>query len=335
VTLAGGSAGDSAAEAETWLVGDIGATNARFGLISPSRKVLHWHSYAVADYPTIGDALADYLADRGSWPMPRQAAIAVASAITGDQVSMTNHPWSFSISALKARFGFDRLEVINDFTALALALPHLGPNDRMTVGGGSAAPGAPLAVLGPGSGLGVSGLVACGTGWIALTGEGGHATMAPATDRESAVLDHMRRRFDHVSGERVLSGPGLVNLYNTLAEIGGIPSRGYTAAQITDLGVRGEDQLCVEATTMFCAMLGTMAGNLALTLGARGGVFIGGGIVPRLGRFFADSPFRARFQSMGRFEAYLGAIPTHVVNNQLAAFLGCAALLAAEQTGKS
>jgi glucokinase len=322
------AAGGSQAATETWLVGDIGATNARFGLVSPACKVLHWRSYPIDHYPTIDQALADYLGARGEWPMPRKAAIAVASAITGDRVSMTNHPWSFSIAALKTRLGVERLEVINDFTAQALALPHLGPTDRMTVGGGDPVAGAPLAVLGPGSGLGVSGLVACAGGWVALTGEGGHATMAPATDRESAVLDHMRRHFDHVSAERVLSGPGLVNLYNTLGELGGTLSRGYTAAQITDLGMRGEDPLCVEATAMFCAMLGTIAGNLALTLGARGGVYIAGGIVPRLGRFFADSPFRARFEAKGRFQAYLAAIPTHVVTHNFAAFLGCAAVLA-------
>jgi glucokinase len=325
------SAGDASpaepAGAVIWLVGDIGGTNARFGLVSPDRKILQWHSYPIEHYPSIGDALAEFLGGRGNLPMPRQAAIAIASAITGDRVSMTNHPWNFSIAALKAQFAFDRLEVINDFTALALALPYLGPDDRIAIGEGSQVPGAPLAVLGPGSGFGVSGLVACGRGWVALTAEGGHATMAPATDRESAVLDHMRRRFDHVSAERVLSGPGLVNLYNTLAEIDGVLSRGYTAAQITDLGTRGEDALCAEGTTMFCAMLGTMAGNLALTLGARGGVYIGGGIVPRLGRFFADSPFRARFQAKGRFEPYLAAIPTFVVTHSLPAFLGCAAVL--------
>ena len=322
------AAEDSNAEGETWLVGDIGATNARFGLVSPGGKLLHWHSYACERYPTIDDALAQYLGERAGLPMPRQAAIAVASPVTGDWVEMTNHPWRFSIAALKARFGFERLEVINDFTALALALPRLGPDDRMTVGGGGAVPGTPLAVLGPGTGLGVSGLVPCGSGWVALTGEGGHATMAPATDRESAVLDRMRRHFDHVSAERVLSGPGLVNLYNTLTELEGTPSHGYTAAQITDLAMRGEDPVCAETTTMFCAMLGTVAGNLALTLGARGGVFIGGGIVPRLGRFFADLPFRARFQAKGRFEPYLAAIPTHVVTHQLPAFIGCAAVLA-------
>ncbi len=322
------TAAGAAGEQESWLVGDVGATNARFGLVSPDGRILNWRTHACDHYPTIDDALAEYLGERGGLPMPRQAAIAIASAITGDRIVMTNHPWSFSISELRARFGFDRLEVINDFTAQALALPRLGPGDRTPVGGGTSVPKMPLGVLGPGSGLGVSGLVPCVTGWTAIPGEGGHSTMPAVNDRESAVVDHLRRRLDHVSAERVLSGPGLVNLYNTLAEIDGTPSKGYTAAQITDLGMRGEDPVCAEATAMFCAMLGTVAGNLALTVGARGGVFIAGGIVPRLGRYFVDSPFRARFEAKGRFEAYLAAIPTFVVTHPLAAFLGCAALLA-------
>jgi glucokinase len=313
---------------ESWLVGDIGATHARFGLVAPDAKLLHSRTLADEDYPTIEDALAAFLAERGALPMPRQGAIAIAAAITGDRVAMTNHPWSFSVQELKARFAFERFEAINDFTALALALPRLAPEDRQAVGGGAAAAGAPLGVLGPGSGLGVSGLVPSGKGWIALTGEGGHATMAPATDREGAVLDRMRRHFDHVSAERALSGPGLVNLYNTLAVIDGVPAKGYTAAQITDLAIRAEDPLCVESTTMFCAMLGTMAGNLALTLGARGGVYIGGGIVPKLGQTFLNSPFRERFEAKGRLRDYLKPIPTFVVTHPLPAFLGCAALLA-------
>lgn len=315
-------------ESTSWLVGDIGATHARFGLVSPDAKVLHSRTLADEDYPAIDDALAAFLAERGPLPMPRQGAIAIASPITGDRVAMTNHPWSFSVLALKARFAFERLEVINDFTALALALPRLAPEDRQVVGGGAAVAGAPIGVLGPGSGLGVSGLVPSGRSWIALTGEGGHATMAAATDRESAVLDQMRRHFDHVSAERALSGPGLVNLYNTLAVIDGVPAKGYTAAQITDLALRAEDPLCVATTTMFCAMLGSMAGNLALTLGARGGVYIGGGIVPKLGQTFLDSPFRARFEAKGRLGSYLETIPTFVVTHPLPAFLGCAALLA-------
>ena len=317
----------SAASAATWLVGDVGATNARFGLVSPERELLHTRTLAVADHPTIADAITTYLGERGALPMPHQGAIAIASAVTGDRVAMTNHPWSFSISDLKSQLGFSRLEVINDFTALALALPHLSPEDRRPVGGGAPSAGAPLGVLGPGSGLGVSGLVPAGKGWIALAGEGGHATMAPATDRESAVLDRMRRHFDHVSAERVLSGPGLVNLYNTLTMLNGVPSRGYTAAQITDPEIGAADSVCAEATSLFCAMLGTMAGNLALTLGARGGIYVGGGIVPRLGQRFAQSPFRARFEAKGRFSEYLAAIPTWVVTHPLPAFLGCAAVL--------
>jgi len=318
----------SVATGEAWLVGDVGATNARFGLVSPEREVLHTRTHAVADHPTIADAITAYLSERAALPMPRRGAIAIASAITGDRVAMTNHPWSFSISALKSQLGLDRLEVLNDFTALALALPHLAAEHRLQVGGGGPAVGAPLGVLGPGSGLGVSGLIPAGAGWIPLAGEGGHATMAPATDREGAVLDRMRRHFDHVSAERVLSGPGLVNLYNTLAALDGVPSRGYTAAQIADPEMGTADRICAESTTLFCAMLGTMAGNLALTLGARGGIYIGGGIVPRLGQRFAESPFRARFEAKGRFSPYLAAIPTYVVTHPLPAFLGCAAVLA-------
>ena len=318
---------------ETWLVGDIGATNARVGLVSPQGDLLHTRTLPVHDHPTIADAIIAYLGERGDLPMPHQGAIAIASAITGDRVAMTNHPWSFSISALQAQLAFDRLEVLNDFTALALALPHLKPEDRLTVGGGVAAQGAPLGVLGPGSGLGVSGMIPSGVGWIALAGEGGHATMAPTTDRESAVLERLRRHFDHVSAERVLSGPGLVNLYNALASLDGIPSRGYTAAQITDPDLGAADALCAEATTLFCGMLGTKAGNLALTLGARGGIYIGGGIVPRLGERFMQSPFRARFEAKGRFSDYLAAIPTYVVTHPLPAFIGCAALLAGQGSG--
>jgi glucokinase len=210
---------------------------------------------------------------------------------------------------------------------LALALPHLSPEERQPIGGGTAVAGAPIGVLGPGSGLGVSGLVPTAAGWIPLAGEGGHATMAPASDRESAVLGRMRQHFDHVSAERVLSGPGLINLYNTLAALDGVSSRGYTAAQITDPETGAADPLCAEATSLFCAMLGTIAGNLALTLGARGGIYIGGGIVPRLGQRFAQSPFRERFEAKGRFSPYLAAIPTWVVTHPLPAFLGCAAVL--------
>ncbi len=317
------------ADRETvWLVGDIGATNARFGLASPAGAVLHSSTFADADFATIGDAIRAYLAQVGSFPRPRIGCLAIAAPVSGDDIRMTNHPWSFSAAALRAQLSFERLEIINDFTAVALALPRLGPNDRMPVGGGVPIAGRPIAVLGPGSGLGASGLTPDGARWSPLTGEGGHVTMPAVTARENAVLDWMRRHFDHVSAERCLSGPGLVNLYNALAGLDGVPAAPYTAAQITDPATATRDPLCREATAMFCAMLGTVAGDLALTLGAKGGVYIAGGIVPRLGARFVESGFRTRFETKGRLSPYVAAIPTSVVTHPLPAFLGCAAVLA-------
>ena len=323
------ASGQASSADPVWLVADVGATNARFGLVSPAGAILHSSTFACADFPEIGDAVEAYLAHRGALPPPRVGAVAIAAAITGDFIQMTNHPWSFSVAALRGRLGFERLIAINDFTAVALALPRLSATDRMQVGGSGPIEGKPIAVLGPGSGLGASGLVSTDSGWVALTAEGGHATMPPANDRESAVLDLMREHFDHVSAERVLSGPGLVNLYNALAAIDRVPAAPYTAAQITDLGIGASDPLCREATEMFCAMLGTVAGNLVLTLGAQGGVYIAVGIVPRLGERFVDSGFRLRFEAKGRMQPYLAAVPAYVVTHRLPAFLGCTAALAA------
>lgn len=322
-------------DAAPWLVGDVGATNARFGLVAPPAEILNAQTFACADFAGIGDAIEAYLKERGAGePRPGIAAVAVAAAIGGDEVAMTNHPWRFSITALRARLGFERLIVLNDFAAAALAVPLLESGDRAPVGGGAPVAGKPIAVLGPGSGLGAAALVpAAGGGWTALSGEGGHVTMPPASERENAVLAHMRRHFDHVSAERCLSGPGLVNLYGSLAAIDGVPAAPYTAAQITDPETAAQAPLCAEATAMFCAMLGTFAGNVALTLGAQGGVYIAGGIVPRLGPRFGESGFRARFEAKGRLRDYLAAIPTYVVTHPLPAFLGCAAALAAPAPG--
>jgi glucokinase len=185
----------------------------------------------------------------------------------------------------------------------------------------------PIGILGPGSGLGVSGLVPAAGAWTPLAGEGGHVTMPPATERESAILGLMRRRFDHVSAERVLCGPGLVNLYAAIAELDGVPAASYTPAQIADPAQGAADPRCRETVETFCAMLGTVAGNLALTLGARGGVYIAGGIVPKLGPAFDMSQFRNRFEAKGRFRAYLAAVPTYVITHPVPAFVGLAGLV--------
>jgi len=309
------------------LIADIGATNARFALVEPGGAIVRTRDLACEDYPSLEDAIADYLGTEGI-PRPRAAAIAVASPIAGDHIAFTNNPWAFSIAEMKRRLALERLEVVNDFMANALAVPHLSSRDHRQVGGGSRASGAPIGILGPGSGLGVSGLFPLGDGkWAPIASEGGHVTMPAASEREAAVLGLMRRRFDHVSAERALSGPGLVNLYAALTELDGVPAAAYRPAQITDAAIGEHDPYCREATEMFCAMLGTIAGNLALTLGARGGIFIAGGIVPKLGPAFDASPFRRRFEEKGRFRDYVAAIATSVITHPVPAFLGLAGLL--------
>jgi glucokinase len=313
-------------DAAIGLVGDIGATNARFALVGPGRTIKRTRVVATGDYHGIAEAITGYLEEE-SEGRPDQAVLAVASPVTGDYVNLTNSPWAFSITELRRRLGLRRLEVINDLTAVALAIPQLPDNERVQIGPGQPEPDAPIGIIGPGTGLGVGALVRAENAWITIPSEGGHVTMAPGDARESAVLDLMRRRFDHVSAERVLSGPGLVNLYNALCETQGVPAASYTAAQITDAGIGRSDPHCQETVAMFCAMLGTVAGNLALTLGARGGIYIAGGIVPKLGAAFAQSAFRARFEQKGRLRGYLAPIPTYVITHAVPAFLGAATLL--------
>ncbi len=313
------------------LIADVGATNARFAVVSPDGGLQRPRVLACEHYPTIHGAIAAYLEDELPLTDVRRleaAALAVAGPVTGDRVALTNHPWSFSIEQLRGHLGIERLHVLNDFAAVAAAMPHLKPDERAQIGSGEPLAGAPVGVLGPGSGLGVGGLIATATGWLPLPGEGGHATMPPTNARESAVLDRMRARYDHVSAERVLSGPGLVDLYITLAQVDGVPAVSYTAPQITDPGICAADAHCREAVDMFCAMLGTVAGNLALTLGARGGIYVAGGIVPKLGAaFVASSAFREQFEQKGRLRPYLAQSPTYVVTHPFPAFLGLAALL--------
>lgn len=323
--------------AKVSLIADVGATNARFALLSANGEIKCVRVLACEDYASLEDAIQAYLGDEPSLSElrnqnPQAAALAIAGPISGEQVALTNHPWSFSIGELRRRLAVDDLLVVNDFTAVAASIPSLKPNERNAVGGGNPVADAPVGVLGPGSGLGVSGVIPMGNRWLALSGEGGHATMAPATARESAVLDHMRRRFEHVSAERVLSGPGLVNLYNTLSEIDGVPAASYSPAQIADPQIGEREPRCREATDMLCAMLGTIAGNLALTLGARGGVYIAGGIVPKLGPVFTSSKFRERFEDKGRMRLFLASIPTYVITHPFPAFAGLANLLSQKST---
>jgi glucokinase len=225
---------------------------------------------------------------------------------------------------VRERLNLARLAVINDFTAVALSLPHLAPQQLRQVGGGTAEADAPKAVIGPGTGLGVSGIVKAGGRWIAVEGEGGHATFAPMSARESRLGDALRDRLGHVSWERLLSGPGLVHLYGALALLENRQPEALSPETIAERGTAGGCALCHEALQVFCAALGTAAGNLALTFGAHGGVYLAGGILPRLGDFFATSEFRSRFESKGRLSAYVRPIPTWIITAAHPGLVGAA-----------
>jgi glucokinase len=309
------------------LIGDIGATNARLALVAPGGAIEQIRVFASDEFAGVGEMIEAYLASPARTQKPPRAVLAVAAPVFGDEVGFTNLPWTFSIEDLRRRFGFTQLRVINDFVADALAIPHLAADERMQVGGGTPVKDAPIGVIGPGSGLGIGALISSGKGYTPLQSEGGHVTMPAADAREAAVLDLLRQRFDHVSAERVLSGPGLVNLYAALCELKGERQEQFTAAQITDANMGEAHPHARAATAMFCAMLGTVAGDIALTFGARGGIYIAGGIVPRLGATFAQSAFRARFEAKGRFRDYLAAVPTYVVTRPYPALLGVAGLL--------
>ena len=306
------------------LLADIGGTNVRFALLPPgSDRPQHERSLLCADHPGLVQAAQTYLAGVGN-PAVSEAAIDVATAVTGDLIKLTNSPWAFSIEQTRQQLGLSRLLVLNDFTALALSLPTLRSDELRQVGRGQPLPDKAIALIGAGTGLGVSGLVRCGADWVPLEGEGGHVAFSPMDAREDAVLAVLRERFGHVSTERIASGPGLVNLYEALCRVDHVTVRTLGPQQVADDGAAGRDRQAAEALAMFCAVLGGAAANLAITLGARGGVYVGGGIVPKLGEYFARSAFRSRFEHKGRFSAYLAAIPTFVILAEYPALNGLA-----------
>lgn len=317
----------------TAILADIGGTNARFARLRDGRIGAR-RQIRVADHPSLNAALRAYLTEWDSGPAPTHMAVAAAGPVTGGKVILTNFPWRISASALRASFRLRDVVLVNDFAAIAQAVPRLAPAHTVAIGRGRGMPEAPIAILGPGTGLGVAGLVPGPGGPQALVTEGGHVTMAPSDSRESKILAHLRGRFGHVSAERVLSGDGLVNLYQAIAALDDRPIETLSPAQITEKAVAKSCRTCAATLSTFCAMLGTVAGNLALTLGARGGVYLAGGVVPRFVPYLAASAFRDRFESKGRFHAYLEAIPVRVIVHPDPAFLGLRATLEAGRRGR-
>lgn len=312
------------------LLADIGGTYARFALETGPGEFTQVASLRCADHADFHAAVRAYLASL-NWPDGAQqiahAAVAIANPVEGDRVRMTNYHWQFSIDEMRQRLGLDTLVVVNDFTALAMALPRLAEADVRQVGGGQARRPSVIGLLGAGTGLGVSGLIPAGEGWIALGTEGGHVNFGPRDEREMDILKFAWQTLDHVSYERLISGPGLELIHRALAARHGVDTPALQAPAITQRALDEGDALCLETLEVFCGLLGTAAANLAVTLGSLGGIYIGGGIVPRLGEYFDRSPFRARFEDKGRFRDYVSAIPTFVITAENATFKGASAIL--------
>jgi glucokinase len=324
-SAAAGEDNSGGGDADSALLADIGATRARFALTRLSAGEPGFENAAALDshgFPSLAAAASAYLDKHHAGRRPRIAAFAVASPIMGDRVRFTNLPWDFSIAELRHDLGLTRLDVVNDFAAVSRAVPALTASDLLQLGGGAPVAGAPVAALGPGTGLGVSGLVPFGGHWRVLPTEGGHVSVAAEDDREAAIIAALRHAFGHVSAERLLSGPGLRNLYRAMRELDGQKPESLGPTDITDRGLAGADPACVEALEVFCALLGGFAGNLALTLGATGGVYLAGGVAQGLAGFLPKSRFRERFEAKGRMGAYLEPIPVFLITHPYPAFVG-------------
>ena len=302
------------------LIGDIGGTHARFALCEPGSPPQDPQKLVVAEHAGVAEAAQAYLASR---PVA-EAVFAVACPVVGDEVAFTNSPWHFNIPTVRDQLGLRHLSVINDFAAQAQAIPHLETADLRPLKPGTARPGAPIVVLGPGTGLGVAFLVRNGRGMRVLPSEGGHASFSPQDDLQAEILRLLRREYGHVSAERLLSGPGLLHIANALAEIRGDALRLGEPKQVSERAAAGQCTISQEALKLFAAILGATAGNLALTVLAEGGVYVAGGLCRNLGPLLDVAALTHSFQAKGRFAAYLSGVPIFQVMRPHTGLLGAA-----------
>ncbi|MGJ8681224.1 glucokinase [Paraglaciecola sp.] len=306
-------------------VADVGGTNIRLAQID-NGQLCHIKKYLCADYQTIAEVIKVYFAE---FPEVKFTAgcLGVACPVTSDAITMTNNSWKFSIVELQADLELTWLGVINDFTAVAYAVTVLDNNQKVQIGPGKAVDGENIAVFGPGTGLGVKHLTPSTNGWLALDGEGGHVDFAAVDDIDVAILKFLTNKFGHASAEEVMSGRGIVHIYQAIAEYKGVTAPLDEAADITESALNSSCDLCVATLAQFSRVLGSFAGNLALNLGTRGGVYIGGGIAPRFTDFISESDFRARFEAKGRFKDYVADIPTYIITEPDHGLIGAMAYL--------
>jgi len=310
------------------LVGDIGGTNARFALAhwtGDGIKLHHVKILSTADYDSLQSAVTAYLAD-SQGPRPLRASIAVAGPVVADQVKMTNCPWSFKKSSLAHELSMDHVYVLNDFEAIACSLPFLKEDHLLKIGSGEIQSGGVKIVIGPGTGIGVAGLAPVGDGWKVLTSEGGHVGFAPADDLERQILRTVKYKYPRVSVERVISGSGFGTLHQALATLRGEEVEHLNPEEITKRALEDPDGHCGQVVDVFCGILGCFAGDMAVTFNATGGVYLAGGILPKIQDFFLVSRFRERFENKGRL-TYVKNIPTLQIMEKQPALIGAAARL--------
>jgi len=319
------------------LVADIGGTNARFALAPLHdlatavhlRDVVHVATLSVSAFATIDDAIMHYLnCLPDSIERPKHAVLAIACPTDQDTIQMTNTDWVFSVSAVRSNVGLDSLVFINDFYAVASAVPSFTPSETVAIGEGTPVANAPLVVTGAGTGLGLGALVFDAAGHpITIQGEGGHIHFAPLDDEEKYVFDYLRQKHHRVSVERLVSGQGIENIFEALHfKSNGVHLR-LKAEKISENALVHQDPICVQALLMFCAIFGSFAGDAALMYGARGGVYLGGGILPRMIPFVKQSQFRARFMAKARLSTFVMPIPTYIITCTQPGLLGAAVVL--------
>jgi glucokinase len=315
------------------LVADIGGTNARFGLVEqvantskPNYTASQQITLKCSNYPDMGSMIkaccAEFKID-----MPQYACLAIAGPIEHGVAQMTNLSWKFNINELRDQLGMKTLHVINDFAALAYAVPFLSPEETKVLYAADSNPEAPIVVMGPGTGFGMALLVPENGSWKIIPTEGGHASFAPTTEKELAIKSFLLKEQSHVSVENILSGIGLVHLYRALAHIAGVEAKDYSPADVSTKGLANEDAICREAVVTFCNTFGAVAGDKAVSTGARGGVVIGGGITPKLMGILPETHFEERYKNKGPMRGYVSDISIKVIVNDKAALVGSAAWL--------
>jgi glucokinase len=304
------------------LIGDIGGTHTRLALTRPGQFPDDVATYRNAEVSDLVALLGGYLRAQNVSSAEVQIHLAVAAPVLGDTVELTNFQQRFSALEMCRDLGVATVRFVNDYTATARGLPLLTAHDRVQLGGNRPLAGAALGVLGPGTGLGVSGLIPCADGWAAIVGEGGHCTLAATTSAEFDLISRVAAATGHVSAERLVSGPGLLLLYRTLCQTRNIAPILDSPSRISAAAQEGSDLEARDALDLFFGFLGDVAGNLALTLGALGGVYLAGGILPQTIGAAMASPLRKRFEAKGRFRSYLHDIPLFVITHRYPAMLG-------------